>query len=187
MRIINVILLSLLPLLFACNKNKTITTKGKAEAEINGVKWASNYGILNINDSLITFHFTKGEFIRGDFSPNEYLRCFSAHQELGRQPLLDIPFHNLSSASIEGRGFALFNTYLQNGRKLCSQYMIHKEDSANNWIRIEREEGNFNKVWGSFSMTMITDTSWHWSGNCSRNPYTDTIRITNGTFYAERE
>lgn len=174
---------------FSCKKVKKVVNKGNAGMEINGQPWQSDNGYMTvIYDSILTFNFAKGKFVEGRFFSDETLLLLSIRKQMGRQAMFDIPFSNYRPEEmLAGKGFSLFGTYLQQGHEVCSQYMVYKDDSLNNWMHIEREEDDFKKIWGSFSMTMVTDTSYNWGGNCAKNPYSDTIRIRNATFYAEQE
>ncbi|GEM_PF-1446237 len=172
----------------ACEKKSgKITNPSWSKFEVNDSAWSSGMGYSTvIGDSLLSLTFSAGRYIKEDdyFNTHSMITFYSIPLVSGRQSLYSVPFVQLREKALSGRPFVLFSTMIEAGEFFCTDYKVYVEDSLNNWLEIERQEDNFRKVWGSYSITMIKDTSIL-DGTCTRNTYGDTVRIRNAKFYAE--
>ena len=187
-KIPTLLLLLLLGMVAACEKKPgKITNPSWSSFEINDSFWTSGKGYSTIiGDSLMGFNFSAGRYIKEDdyFSTHSQMFIASIPTKVGKYALSSIPHNQFGDQSLSGQPFALFSTMMEAGEFYCTDYKVYAADSLNNWFQIERQEDNFRKVWGSYSITMIKDTSFL-DGTCTRNTYGDTVRIRNARFYAE--
>ena len=181
------LLLLLMCLMQACKKKKGNTNASWSDFAINDSAWNSGRGYSIITgDSLMGFNFSAGHYIKEDnyFSASSKLLIASVPLQVGKHFLYSVPHDQLAEKTLSGQPFALFSTMIEAGELFCVTYKVYADDSINNWLEIERQKDNFRKVWGSYSITMVKDTSIS-DGTCNRNTYGDTVRIRNAKFYAE--
>ncbi len=182
-----VLLLLLVCVTQTCKKKSGDANSSWSNFEVNDSAWSSGKGYSTImGDSLINLSFSAGRYIKEDdyFSASSKMFIVSIPLEVGKHSLYSVPNNKLGDEALSGKPFALFSTMIEAGEFFCTTYNVYAGDSSNNWVQIERQEDNFRKVWGSYSMTMVKDTSIS-DGTCTRNTYGDTVRIRNAKFYAE--
>lgn len=171
----------------SCKKKSSNTNPSWSNFEINDSAWISGVGHSTIiGDSLLILNFSAGYYIEEEdfFNVRSKIRLYSIPLKLGNHRLNEVPINKLGEEALSGKPFALFSTLIEAGEFFCTDYKVYADDSLNNWLEIERQEDNYRKVWGSYSITMIKDTSML-DGTCTRNTYGDTVRIRNAKFYAE--
>jgi len=163
-------------LLVACKKSGDIPSQGDMTVEINGMKW---YGKMRTKGgNRITIAGDKYKTISGVEIPFEVLSLGLIPRTTSQQTLYprdSLVTQNPDSARI----YASFTTRQGDGDVGCDGFRVLTQDSANNWVRITRQENNYQKVWGEFSVTMVR------TRGCAASPYAaDTLRFRNGEFSA---
>ena len=185
------IILSLIVIVYSFSSCKKKVNMDFAEAEINGESWQTgghHTGITDFPNNKFSILLSAGRYIKADdyFITSSLINVLQIPKTMGKHYLVQVPFSDYVTKVEEDEApFALFSTLWQDGEQPCAGYMIDSTDSLNNWISIDQQKNDFERVWGTFSMTLIRDTSYV-EVPCYRNPYGDTIKIRNGRFYVTK-
>ena len=165
----------------ACNKKvyeKEAPTYGNTSTEINGVIWAQNIKGVNFDDY--------GRFAFSAFKYKELDGVNIVFEVLEIKSILKNKNVQRIKAFVSGQQItnpdslylgATFSTTQDDGDLSCDMFHIMEADSVNNWIKITKEEGNYNEVWGEYSATFLRESG------CASSPYPDTLRMRNGSFH----
>lgn len=171
----------LLPLFFSCEKNEydDIEADGSGSAMINGLHWEGKARVI-IRGDKIDLILQKYTFIADEWYPEDDLLIgpIVLTRDSVQRVYEEYAFHGPREEAPKISGS--FGTIID-GDGGCDSYEVYEADSVNNWVRIDREQGNFKKIWGSFSMHLYREKT------CSESPRpeADTLKITDGTFVVE--
>lgn len=184
-RTIHILILASLMLIVidSCKK------KDKQELEtssftINGNHWNSEKLSSSWqSDSKFSFSYGKGIHKSGEIGNtyntfDEILNFNLIDKKLGRQIIPIITFAAIAGLNQDSPPFAVFGTFHDEGCVGCEMFYVGGTDVENNWIEITKQEDNFKKIWGKFSLTMVKD-----SIDCDLAHYPNVIQIRNGEFY----
>jgi len=166
--------------IIACKKKvyeKEMPTYGETSTEINGVKWSNDIKDVIYDEKGFSFFAFKYKEVGGVHTVFEILSFHKIEQTKDRQTvrawIIGQPSSNPDSIYLD----ATFTTTQADGDVSCDLFQILETDSVNNWIQITKEEGNYNEVWGNYSATFTRHSG------CASSPYTDTLRMRNGSFH----
>jgi hypothetical protein len=169
----------------ACNK----TDKSKASTSsfiIDGKEWKSDKMRFSwSSDKKFTVSYAKGLHSGANFDGtdgfDEKVSLNFIEKKMGKQEIRALRISDIGSVSEENSfPSAFINTTSQEGCVGCEDFMVDSTNAADNWIEITKQEKNYRKIWGKFSLTMIKESS-----GCDQPRYSDTIRIQNAEFYLE--
>ncbi|WP_417608626.1 hypothetical protein [Owenweeksia hongkongensis] len=165
--------------LLSCEKNaKTeIPSDGKARFKINGVEMRTELRAL-IRNSTFEFTAEKYRMIEGSLSPWEALTISDIQKKTDSvQRILNSDTIASTYPDRARHVGGYFGTPQADGDVSCDIFEVIEQDSVNNWVRINKQQNDFTKVWGSFSLHLYRTES------CSSTMYPDTLLITDGQFY----
>lgn len=170
--LISICLLSLI--LTACNKEK-IESNGKVSALLNGMFWQGEIRAATRFDKL-DLVMEKYQHIGNNFLPWETMQIVYFQKNLLKQRIIPSDSLKVYAPWDAIHAYGNFSTAQSDGDVACDLYQIIESDSTNNWVRIDREAGNYSQVWGSFAMHLYRTQT------CNSTVYPDTLLITNGKF-----
>lgn len=169
-------------LFFSCAKNDhdDIKADGSGTAMINGLYWEAKARVTDKGEKFHV-HFERFEKFGDEWYPVEDASVFMMSKQADIVQRIHATDITVGRPDIATKAMGSFNASSHDWDVGCDSYEVYEEDSVNNWVRIDREQGNFKKIWGSFSMHLYR------SRTCSESPRpeADTLKITNGTFVVE--
>jgi len=153
---------------------------GDISVNINGTLWEEKVQVAQNSGSSDYFTFAAYKYKKNDgiYTPMEefFFEKVKKNTEVQRIfPVISGYFpQNPDSFYL----YSSFYTNQDDGDVPCDGYAVWDTDSANNWIQITKQEGDYKEIWGNFSVTYIRGMS------CAASPYADdTLRFRNGTFH----
>lgn len=161
----------------SCKKER-IETYGNATALVNGTYWQGEIRVetrYNKFDMLVE----KYKRIDGVYVPWEIFGFLYFEKSTERQKLINHDSIVAFTPWDAIHAYGSFSTSQSDGDVACDFYKVIETDSTNNWVRIDKEKGNYTEVWGSFGMHLYRTRT------CSSSIYPDTLMITNGEFHFE--
>ena len=165
-------------------KKKDKEPSGTCSFTINGKEWKGDKQVSTWqSETKFSFTYGKGiNFEEGyDYATYDQSLNFNlVDKKLGRQTIPIIKFLDISDLTEDSAPFVLFSTFTQQGCTGCEMFYVGGTDVENNWIEVTKQEDNFKKIWGKFSLTMVKD-----SVDCFLARYPNTIEVRNGSFYLE--
>ena len=143
--------------------------------------WESSKGTLTVfNDSLFHISFSWGIYNK-EYDIDTLGYSFTLlRKKLGKQTLYNRSIEQVRVSLESTPPLFSFISSDQDGEMACDVFRPNELDSVNNWINITKQEGNFKKVWGTFSVTIKKEEF-----PCSKLKYPDSMEIRNGSFYIE--
>ena len=180
MKTIKILLsISLFITVISCDKNNKIPDTWGA-FEMNGTHWqAQKTSVNKINDTLFGFSLVKGKYWAEYDIDTAALSFNFLRKELGRKTVFNRRMEEWITTLENTPTIASFNLQNNDFGFLSEAFRPLESDSVNNWIEITKQEDNYKKVWGKFSITLIKE------GTNQTPNYPDTLRIRNGSFYVE--
>ncbi|WP_417589825.1 hypothetical protein [Owenweeksia hongkongensis] len=166
-------------LLSSCEKKpKTeIPSDGRATFKINGIEMVTELR-AGVRDSKFGFAAEKYRMVEGSLSPWETLTISELQKKTDSVQRIfnrDTIASTYPDRARHVGGY--FGTPQADGDVTCDIFNVIEQDSVNNWVRINKQQDDFKKVWGSFSLHLYRTES------CSSTMYPDTLLITDGQFY----
>lgn len=172
----------------SCVKNKdTSSLPSKVAMSINDHNWQSDT-ILLYQSGEITISFS---FAKGIHNPNHQDNAGIAYDEVlhfsfikkikGKQ-MLNLPYYMQPENSDRYLPTTKFITYVDQGCVTCQGYYIDSTRMEENWVEIDRQKNNYQKVWGRFNLVLINRNL---VDGCKETGYPDTLYIKSQEFYLE--
>lgn len=167
----------------ACKKKPEPEQKFTARCTINGQEWkaditgGSYYGPTNlIGFALVkNKHLHTNVYVPWDMAGFDFLKKTLVKQTAWGNRMLNNGSYDTNFV----RGS--FGIPEGDGHITCDIYYCLESDSLNNWVQITRAENDYQKIWGTFSMTLLRHRT------CVGSTYPDTLYIRDGEFYVEIE
>jgi hypothetical protein len=157
-------------------KKETVNTNGQASALINGTLWESDVRIATKYDKFLLV-MEKHKQIGNESVPWERMSIHYFDKNMLQQNIINADSIAVYAPWDAVSAFGSFITSQDDGDVECDAYKVIENDSTNNWVRIDRETGDYKEVWGSFGMHLYR------TNTCNVSIYPDTLLITNGQFH----
>ena len=171
MKKIIIILVVSIGFFYSCKKKEEhIYDFGEASATRNGEVWNAKVVCDNRNPNFLL------SMSRGENRYTGTLHISNFEPVLERQQLVKYLSSGIGSGP-EGRLCnSRFISMLDD--QSCDRFDLLEADSANNYIRITRQENNYDEIWGEFSATYIRT-----GVTCNSEEFADTLIFRDGTFH----
>lgn len=176
-------LFMLLLLVMACeteNREHEWPIDGYVTALVDGKPWG---GTVNLIERYYEFTLVLNQFkeVNGVNQPMEHGEIIFIEKKSDTIQRIFERDSVIIQPYLMTQATGMFSTSQGESRVLCDFYEVIEQDSINNWVKVDKQLGDFNEVWGSFSMHLYRVES------CSSSTYPDTLLITDGKFHYSLE